>query len=127
MSEENKNQTPEESASPESKEGGQETQEPKEESKAAKPKKSKEKKYTLTREQMEQMELAAKQLEAAKDQYTRLAAEYDNYRKRTTREKETIYQDAKGDTIEKFLAVYDNLERALKADDQSDSPHKKGM
>ncbi|QNL44352.1 nucleotide exchange factor GrpE [Oscillibacter hominis] len=127
MSEENKNQTPEEPVSPESKEGGQEAQEPKEESKAAKPKKNKEKKYTLTREQMEQMELAAKQLEAAKDQYTRLAAEYDNYRKRTTREKETIYQDAKGDTIEKFLAVYDNLERALKTDDQSDSPHKKGM
>ena len=127
MSEENKNQTPEEPVSPESKEGGQEAQEPKEESKAAKPKKNKEKKYTLTREQMEQMELAAKQLEAAKDQYTRLAAEYDNYRKRTSREKETIYQDAKGDTIEKFLAVYDNLERALKTDDQSDSPHKKGM
>ena len=89
--------------------------------------KKKEKKYTLTREQMEQMELAAKQLESVKDQYTRLAAEYDNYRKRTAREKDGIYQDAKGDTIAKFLAVYDNLERAVKTEGDADSPHKKGM
>ena len=43
-----------------------------------KPKKKKEKGYTFTREQVEQMELAAKQLESVKDQFTRLAAEYDN-------------------------------------------------
>ena len=49
------------------------------------------------------MELAAKQLESVKDQFTRLTAEYDNYRKRTTKEKDGIYQDAKGDTIKAFL------------------------
>ena len=90
-------------------------------------KKEKEKTYTLTREQMEAAELAAKQLETVKDQYTRLAAEYDNYRKRTAKEKETIYQDAKIDTIQEFLAVYDNLERAVAAEGGDDSPHKKGM
>ena len=88
-------------------------------------KEKKEKGITFTREQVEKMELAAKQLESVKDQFTRLTAEYDNYRKRTTREKDSIYQDAKGDTIKAFLAVYDNLERAAAAEGGEDSPHKK--
>ena len=92
-----------------------------------KSKKKKENTYTLTREQMEAAELAAKQLESVKDQFVRLTAEYDNYRKRTTKEKETIYQDAKGDTIKEFLAVYDNLERAAASEGGEDSPHKKGL
>jgi len=92
-----------------------------------KPKKKKEKGYTFTREQVEQMELAAKQLESVKDQFTRLTAEYDNYRKRTTKEKDGIYQDAKADTIKAFLAVYDNLERAAATEGDEDSPHKKGL
>ena len=90
-------------------------------------KEKKEKGITFTREQVEKMELAAKQLESVKDQFTRLTAEYDNYRKRTTREKDSIYQDAKGDTIKAFLAVYDNLERAAAAEGGEDSPHKKGL
>ena len=92
-----------------------------------KSKKKKEKTYTLTREQMEAAELAAKQLEAVKDQFVRLTAEYDNYRKRTTKEKDNIYQDAKADTIKEFLAVYDNLERAMATEGDEDSPHKKGL
>ena len=90
-------------------------------------KEKKEKSITFTREQVEKMELAAKQLESVKEQFTRLTAEYDNYRKRTTREKDSIYQDAKGDTIKAFLAVYDNLERAAAAEGGEDSPHKKGL
>ena len=95
--------------------------------KAAKGKKKKEKGITFTREQVEQMELAVKQLEATKDQFARLAAEYDNYRKRTAKEKETLYQDAKADTIKEFLAVYDNLERAAGAPGGEDDPHKTGL
>ena len=96
--------------------------------KAAKGKKKKEKGgVTVTREQVEQMELAVKQLETTKDQFARLAAEYDNYRKRTAKEKETLYQDAKADTIKEFLAVYDNLERAAAAPGGEDDPHKKGL
>ena len=95
--------------------------------KAAKGKKKKEKGYTFTREQVEQMELAAKQLESVKDQFVRQTAEYENYRKRTTKEKENIYQDAKADTIKEFLAVYDNLERAATSEGGEDSPHKKGL
>lgn len=101
--------------------------EEKTEEKAAKGKKKKEKGITFTREQVEKMELAVKQLDSVKDQFTRLTAEYDNYRKRTTKEKDNIYQDAKADTIKEFLAVYDNLERAVAAGGDEDSPHKKGL
>ena len=83
--------------------------------------------FTLTREQMEKMEGLAEQLAAANDQHLRLLAEYDNYRKRTQKEKETIYQDAKMDTIGKFLEVYDNLERAVAQSGDEDNVHKKGM
>lgn len=83
--------------------------------------------FTLTREQMEKMEGLAGQLAAQNDKYLRLAAEYDNYRKRTAKEKESIYQDAKTDTISKFLEVYDNLERAASQPGDEENPHKKGM
>ena len=95
--------------------------------KAPKGRKKKEKTYTLTREQMEAAELAAQQLESVKDQFVRLTAEYDNYRKRTAKEKDSLYQDAKADTIREFLAVYDNLERAVSTEGDEDSPHKKGL
>ncbi len=123
MTEENKQpleeETPETEAAPETRPEGE---------KAAKGRKKKEKGgITFTREQVEQMELAVKQLETTKDQFARLAAEYDNYRKRTAKEKETLYQDAKVDTIKEFLAVYDNLERAAAAPGGEDDPHKKGL
>ena len=131
MSEENKQPPAEEAAENQAETTEQETPEtaeaPEKEEKAAKGKKKKEKTYTLTREQMEAAELAVKQLESVKDQFVRLTAEYDNYRKRTTKEKDNIYQDAKGDTIKAFLAVYDNLERAAAAEGGEDSPHKKGL
>ena len=95
--------------------------------KAPKGRKKKEKTYTLTQAQMEAAELAAKQLESVKDQFVRLTAEYDNYRKRTAKEKDSLYQDAKADTIREFLAVYDNLERAVSTEGDEDSPHKKGL
>ena len=62
----------------------------------------------------------------SKDQFLRLAAEYDNYRKRTAKEKESLWTDAKADTVQAFLPVYDNLERALKQD-TSDEAYKKGV
>lgn len=55
-------------------------------------------------------------LAAERDKYLRLAAEYDNYRRRSQKEKETIYADGKADTVLQLLPVYDNLERALKAE-----------
>ena len=55
-------------------------------------------------------------LAAEKDKYLRLAAEYDNYRRRSQKEKETTYSDGKADTVLQLLPVYDNLARALKAE-----------
>ena len=84
--------------------------------------------FTVTREQMEKMEGLAKQLAEEHDQYLRLAAEYDNYRKRTAKEKEGIYANAKIDPIKGMLPVYDNLERGLaQFGAEDDDPHKKGL
>ncbi|MDE6588755.1 MAG: nucleotide exchange factor GrpE [Oscillospiraceae bacterium] len=65
-------------------------------------------------------------LAEAADKYLRLAAEYDNYRKRTAKEKEAIWPEAKAQTVAAFLPVYDNLERALKQD-TADEAYKKGV
>lgn len=61
------------------------------------------------RESAEKAEMALKESE---DKYLRVLAEYDNYRKRTIKEKEGIYSDAYGDAIKEILPVIDNLERA---------------
>ena len=83
--------------------------------------------FTLTREQMEQMEVLAGQMAELNDRHLRLLAAYDNYRKRTQKEKEGTYQEAKIDTIVKFLEIYDNLERAANQEGDEDNVHKKGM
>lgn len=61
-----------------------------------------------------------------REQFLRLAAEYDNYRKRTAKEKESLWAGAKADTVQAFLPVYDNLERALKQE-TADEAYKKGV
>ena len=83
--------------------------------------------FTVTREQMEKMEGLAKALAAEQDKYLRLAAEYDNYRKRTAKEKESLYNDAKIDTVKALLGVYDNLERGIAQYGDEESPHRKGL
>ena len=60
------------------------------------------------------------------DAHLRLAAEYDNYRKRTLKEKESSYLNGKSDAVEKLLPVYDNLERALNQHTE-DAAYKKGV
>ena len=85
--------------------------------------------FTVSKAQMEKLEGLAQELSEQKDQFLRLAAEYDNYRKRTAKEKEAIYADAKIDTVTAMLPVYDNLERALEQyrDEDAESPHRKGV
>ena len=63
---------------------------------------------------------------AEHDSYLRLAADYDNFRKRTIKEKEQSYGNGKADAIEKLLPVYDNLERALNQPTE-DEAYKKGV
>ena len=60
------------------------------------------------------------------DQYLRLAAEYDNFRKRSRKEKEALYTDVTAETGAKFLPVFDDLERAL-ANETADEAYKKGV
>ena len=60
------------------------------------------------------------------DSYLRLAADYDNFRKRTIKEKEQSYGNGKADAIAKLLPVYDNLERALNQPTE-DAAYKKGV
>ena len=72
------------------------------------------------------LDAAEKNAAQAKDQLLRMAAEYDNYRKRTAKEKESVYSDAKADTIKPFLAVYDNLERGIAQYDEADV-HRQGL
>ena len=73
-----------------------------------------------------QAEAPAAQPAADTERYLRLLAEFDNYKKRSAKERENIYGDARVDTVTKFLPVYDNLERALKAE-TADESFKKGV
>ena len=61
------------------------------------------------------------ELAAQRDKYLRLAAEYDNFRKRSMKEREMIYSDARADAITRLLPVYDNLQRALKMECTDDA------
>ena len=63
---------------------------------------------------------------AEHDAHLRLAAEYDNFRKRTIKEKDQAYTHGKSDAVEKLLPVYDNLERALNQETE-DAAYKKGV
>ena len=69
---------------------------------------------------------SAAEYAALNDKYLRLCAEYDNFRKRSQKERDSLYVDIKAETLKKFLPVYDNLVRAL---DQSteDEAYRRGV
>ena len=104
------------------------------------PKKDKEKKEPIAEEVMEEtVETPApetpevpevnpfeEKYNAEHDAHLRLAAEYDNFRKRTIKEKEASYGNGRADAVAKMLPVYDNLERALNQE-TSDTAYKKGV
>ena len=77
-------------------------------------------------EEKDPMQEMEEKLSAEHDNYLRLAAEYDNFRKRTVKEKEASYGNGKADTLAKLLPVYDNLERALNQPTE-DEAYKKGV
>ena len=79
--------------------------------------------YNDTASQFAELE---ESLHEANDKYIRLFAEYDNFRKRTAKEKTGIYQDASVQCIDKLLPVIDSFERSLEAD-CSDENFKNGM
>ena len=105
------------------------------------PKKDKKEKENVTEEVIEetaqvQEEVPAEEVpevnpfeekyNAEHEAHLRLAAEYDNFRKRTAKEKESSYSNGKADAVAKMLPVYDNLERALNQE-TTDAAFKKGV
>lgn len=70
----------------------------------------------MLKKQKEQNKKLQEELDTTKDRLLRLTAEYDNYRKRTTKEKEGIYSDAYIDVLKEIIPIIDNLERAVAAD-----------
>ena len=74
----------------------------------------------------EKIEALEKEQAVLNDRYLRLCAEYDNFRKRSQKEKDALYGDIKANTVSAFLPVYDNLERALKQRTE-DEAYRKGV
>lgn len=85
------------------------TEEPSKKDKKAAKKEAKEAKNAAA----EELKKVKEEFETHKQQYLRVLAEYDNYRKRTEREKDAIYGTATADAVKEILPVIDNLERAL--------------
>lgn len=77
---------------------------------------SEENELNIIKNLKEENEKLKEELDEAKDKLLRLTAEYDNYRKRTVKEKEGIYSDAYVDVLKEIIPIIDNLERAVAAD-----------
>ena len=121
MSEDTKKKAAEQAANEEAKQAEQQP-----EAAAEKPAEEPKKQPKHKSSEAEKLREAEQKLAAEHDGYLRLAAEYDNFRKRSQREKDGIYADARAATVEKFLPVYDNLERAL-SQQTADEAFKKGV
>ena len=87
-----------------------------------------EKKVDETQEKEESYIIDPKQqeLDELNDRYKRVLAEFENYKKRSSKERETLYNSIVSDIVEVFLPVVDNLENALKIETQ-DVEYKKGI
>lgn len=131
MSEKEKNQeaqkeeevVTEETSSQEEETAEKTAKESKKEEKESSKKEKKEKKDKKANEIKELQE----KLDAQKDSYMRLAAEYDNYRKRTANEKLSIYNDATAKAVEELLPVADSMQMALQSLKDAPDEVKKGI
>ena len=74
----------------------------------------------------EELQKKQEELEELTDRYKRVMAEFENYKKRSSKERETLYNSILGDIVEVFLPIVDNLENALKVETQ-DAEYKKGI
>lgn len=106
----------------------EETAAPTPEKEPSKRKEKKEKGKDHQAEQLqEQLDAMKKELDAQKDQYLRLAAEYDNFRKRSQREREAAFNDSKAAVLTEILPVIDNFERAAQNQEASYEDFQKGI
>ncbi len=122
-------ETAEEVSVPEQKETQEEKPEEKKtepEQKAEKPKKEDKKKAKKLSKEEEKIAELEDEKATLNDKYLRICAEYDNFRRRSQREKDSLYGDVKANVLSQFLPVYDNLERALKQG-TADEAYRKGV
>ena len=119
--------TPPEKPAEEPNPAGETTPESGEQEKPAEEKKSRHKEKKESEKLKEELEKAKADLAALNDRYLRLRAEYDNFRKRTEREKAAIYDDATSLAVTEILPVADNLERALQLEACSVEDLRKGV
>lgn len=108
---------------------GEKTVKPSEDKKSdkkSKKEKEKEKKNDEEKKAEQAEQAVSEAMAALNDKYLRLCAEYDNFRRRSQKEKDSLYGDVKADTLMKFLPVYDNLVRALNTPTQ-DEAFRKGV
>ena len=88
--------------------------------------KKEKRRFRKSSKEEEKIEALEKEQAALNDRYLRLCAEYDNFRKRSQKEKDALYGDVKANAVSAFLPVYDNLERALKQGTE-DEAYRKGV
>ncbi|MDO4731364.1 MAG: nucleotide exchange factor GrpE [Clostridia bacterium] len=92
--------------------------------------KQEETEQTVTEEESESNKMVddlKNEIDKQKDSFVRLAAEYENFRKRSSREKDGIYQDATAKAIETLLPVLDSLEFAIKSNESAPAEFQKGL
>ena len=127
-----KETAPETEAQPVPEEPQESPAEEKTDKKADKKDEKKEKKFGRKKEDERAAALEAekealeKDKAALNDKYLRICAEYDNFRRRSQKEKDNLYGEIKANTVQQFLPVYDNLTRALKQGTE-DEAYRKGV
>ena len=127
-----KETAPETEAQPVPEEPQESPEEEKTDKKADKKDEKKEKKFGRKKEDERVAALEAekdaleKDKAALNDKYLRICAEYDNFRRRSQKEKDNLYGEIKANTVQQFLPVYDNLTRALKQGTE-DEAYRKGV
>jgi molecular chaperone GrpE len=127
-----KETAPETEAQPVPEEPQESPAEEKTDKKADKKDEKKEKKFGRKKEDERAAALEAekealeKEKAALNDKYLRICAEYDNFRRRSQKEKDNLYGEIKANTVQQFLPVYDNLTRALKQGTE-DEAYRKGV
>ncbi len=97
-----------------------------EENKKEEKNQNEEKKETAQKEEQIVVDPKQQELDELNDRYKRVLAEFENFKKRSGKERETLYNSILSDLIGGFLPIMDNLENALKAETK-DSEYKKGV
>ena len=93
---------------------------------AAERKDKKEEKKAAKKKEADRAAALESEMAVLNDKYLRVCAEYDNFRRRSQKEKDNLYGDIKAETVQQFLPVYDNLERALRQSTE-DEAYRKGV